>query len=107
MIKLMAALAIITKRSPVLTQIYVGNIPYGKTEEDLKALFEQYGPVASVKYINDRETGRFRGFGFVEMGDESEAKEAIKNLENHEYDGRNLRVNEARPKEPRAPRDTW
>lgn len=90
-----------------MTQIYVGNIPYSKTEEDLKSLFEQYGQVASVKYINDRETGRFRGFGFVEMNDANEAKEAIEALENYEYDGRALRVNEARPKQPRPPRDTW
>ena len=90
-----------------MTQIYVGNIPYSKTEEDLKELFEQYGRVTSVKYINNRETGRFRGFGFVEMNEDNEAKEAIENLENHEYDGRNLRVNEARPKDPRPPRDTW
>jgi RNA recognition motif-containing protein len=85
----------------------VGNIPYSKTEEDLKSLFAQYGQVTSVKYINDRETGRFRGFGFVEMSNDAEAKEAIEALENYEYDGRNLRVNEARPKTPRPPRDTW
>lgn len=90
-----------------MTQIYVGNIPYSKTEDDLKSLFEEYGQVTSVKYINDRETGRFRGFGFVEMSDDSEAKQAIEALENYEYDGRNLRVNEARPKAPRPPRDTW
>ncbi len=90
-----------------MTQIYVGNIPYSKTEEDLKGLFEQYGQVTSVKYINDRETGRFRGFGFVEMDNDGEAKTAIEALENYEYDGRNLRVNEARPKEARPPRDTW
>ncbi len=90
-----------------MTLIYVGNIPYSKTEEDLKELFGQYGRVASIKYINDRETGHFRGFGFVEMNEESEAEKAIENLENYEYDGRNLRVNEARPKEPRPPRDTW
>jgi RNA recognition motif-containing protein len=85
----------------------VGNIPYSKNEEELKSLFEQYGQVTSVKYINDRETGRFRGFGFVEMSDATEAKSAIEALENFEYDGRNLRVNEARPKQPRQPRDSW
>ena len=85
----------------------MGNIPYSKNEEELKALFEQYGQVTSVKYINDRETGRFRGFGFVEMSDDTEAKSAIEALENFEYDGRNLRVNEARPKQPRQPRDSW
>ena len=90
-----------------MTQIYVGNIPYSKTEEDIKDLFGQYGEVASVKYINDRETGRFRGFGFVEMSSAEEAKRAIENLENKEFDGRTLRVNEARPRQPRQPRDRW
>ncbi len=90
-----------------MTQIYVGNIPYSKSEQDLGELFSQYGKVTSVKFINDRETGRFRGFGFVEMPSDDEANQAIEKLENSSYDGRTLRVNVARPKQPRPPRDTW
>ncbi|MEA3372824.1 MAG: RNA-binding protein [Campylobacterota bacterium] len=90
-----------------MTQIYVGNIPFTQTEEELRRLFEQYGQVTSVNMINDRETGRQRGFGFVEMPNDDEADEAIKKLENYEIDGRHICVNEARPKEPRPPRDTW
>ena len=90
-----------------MTQIYVGNIPYSKTEQDLSELFSQFGEVTSVKFINDRETGRFRGFGFVEMPSATAAKSAIEKLENSDYDGRTLRVNEARPRQPRPPRDTW
>ncbi len=87
-----------------MNQIYVGNIPYSKSETDVKELFGQYGDVISVKFINDHESGRFRGFGFVEMESSEAVKEAITNLEGNEYDGRALRVNEARPKERRAPR---
>ena len=88
-------------------QIYVGNIPYSKTEEDLQDLFAQFGTVNSVKFVNDRETGRFRGFGFVEMADGPAADEAISDLEGKDFDGRTLRVNEARPRPARPPRDTW
>lgn len=88
-------------------QIYVGNIPYSKTEEDLQNLFAEFGEVNSVKFVNDRETGRFRGFGFVEMADGNCADEAISDLEGKEFDGRALRVNEARPRPARPPRDTW
>ncbi len=88
-------------------QIYVGNIPYSKTEEDLQDLFAQFGTVNSVKFVNDRETGRFRGFGFVEMADGPCADEAISGLEGKDFDGRTLRVNEARPRPARPPRDTW
>jgi RNA recognition motif-containing protein len=88
-------------------QIYVGNIPYSKTEEDLHDLFAQFGTVNSVKFVNDRETGRFRGFGFVEMADGPCADEAISDLEGKDFDGRTLRVNEARPRPARPPRDTW
>jgi RNA recognition motif-containing protein len=91
----------------IVTQIYVGNIPYSKTEEDLSELFGQFGEVSSVKFINDRETGRFRGFGFVEMPDAAAAKEAISNLEGNDFDGRTLRVNEARPRQSRPPRNNW
>jgi RNA recognition motif-containing protein len=91
----------------IVTQIYVGNIPYSKSEQDLNDLFSQFGEVSSVKFINDRDTGRFRGFGFVEMPSEDEAQKAIDKLENSDYDGRTLRVNVARPRQPRPPRDTW
>lgn len=94
-------------RSTLVTQIYVGNIPYGKNEDDLKDLFGQYGEVSSVKFINDKETGRFRGFGFVEMANKDEADKAITALEGNDFGGRTLRVNEARPRAPRPPRDRW
>jgi len=79
--------------------IYVGNINYQATEEDLKPLFSEYGEVLSVKIINDRETGRSKGFGFIEM--ESGAETAIEELDGKEFQGRRLRVNEARPRAPR------
>jgi len=80
--------------------IYVGNLSFSATEEEIQALFEQYGEVESVKLITDRETGRARGFGFVEM--ESGADEAIAALDGTEVGGRSLRVNEAKPREPRS-----
>lgn len=80
--------------------IYVGNINYQATEEDLKNVFSEYGEVTSVKIINDRETGRSKGFGFVEM--ESGAEKAIEELDGQEFQGRRLRVNEARPRAPRG-----
>ena len=79
--------------------IYVGNINYNATAEDLKPLFAEYGEVLSIKIINDRETGRSKGFGFVEM--ESGASAAIEELNGKEFQGRRLRVNEARPREKR------
>ncbi|MBD3809034.1 MAG: RNA-binding protein [Sulfuricurvum sp.] len=90
-----------------MTQIYVGNIPYSKNENDLKDLFRTYGEVSSVKFVNDKETGRFRGFGFVEMANKDEAEKAITALEGNDFGGRTLRVNEARPRAPRPPRDRW
>ena len=88
-------------------QIYVGNISYSKTEEDIQNLFEQYGEVVSVKFIKDRESGRFRGFGFVEMATPECAAEAISSLEGNKFDGRALRVNPAKERPPRPPRDSW
>jgi len=85
--------------------IYVGNIPFSATEEDLHSLFGQYGEVLSVKFVMDRETGRFRGFGFVEMDDAS-ALEAIEALNGKEVSGRALRVNEAQERQPR-PRSNY
>jgi len=78
--------------------IYVGNLPFSSTAADLEELFGQYGQVDSAAVINDRETGRSRGFGFVEMGNDDEARSAIEELDGHDMGGRNLRVNEARPR---------
>lgn len=83
--------------------IYVGNLSYNSTEDTLRAAFEEYGTVHSARVITDRETGRSRGFGFVEM-DNDAADAAIEALNGADLDGRALRVNEARPREPRQPR---
>ena len=78
--------------------IYVGNLPYTVVEEDLREIFEEYGEVASVKIINDKLTGRSKGFGFVEMDEDDEAKKAIEELNNADLSGRNIKVNESRPR---------
>jgi RNA recognition motif-containing protein len=78
--------------------IYVGNLPFGTSENQLRELFERYGPVESVRLITDRDTGRSRGFGFVRMAQKG-ASEAIEALNGTSLEGRNLRVNEARPRE--------
>lgn len=83
-------------------KIYVGNLSYDATEAELQELFGQYGDVVSVALITDRETGRPRGFGFVEMADDSSAREAIEKLNGQEIGGRSLTVNEARPRESRG-----
>ncbi|MBQ7618485.1 MAG: RNA-binding protein [Desulfovibrio sp.] len=80
--------------------IYVGNLPWSATEDQVRELFQAYGDVQSVKLISDRETGRARGFGFVEMEDEA-ADAAIAALENYSFGGRTLRVNEAKPRQSR------
>lgn len=87
-----------------MKQIYVGNLPYRSGEDEVRELFAQYGEVNSVKLITDRETGRPRGFGFVEMEDEGALK-AIEALDGKEFEGRTLRVNEARPRENRPRRE--
>lgn len=84
------------------TKLYVGNLSYGTTEEDLRALFTQAGTVASVDVIKDRDTGRSKGFAFVQMSSQSEAEQAIKLFNGYEMDGRALKVNAARPKEERG-----
>jgi RNA recognition motif-containing protein len=84
--------------------IYVGNIAFKATADDLRQLFEQYGTVKNITVITDRETGRSRGFGFVEMPNASEAKSAIEALHGTALLGRPLTVNEARPREPRPQR---
>ena len=81
--------------------IYVGNLSYGMSEEELRDAFAAYGDVASVKILSDRETGRSRGFGFVEMPNQSEGEAAITQLNGKDVGGRALRVNEARPRERR------
>jgi len=85
-------------------RIYVGNLPWSVDDDKLAELFEPYGEVASANVITDRETGRSRGFGFVEMYDDQAARSAISGLENHEVDGRTLTVNEARPRPDRGGR---
>ncbi|HSO49688.1 MAG TPA: RNA-binding protein [Acidimicrobiia bacterium] len=80
--------------------IYVGNLPFNTTAADLEGLFGEYGTVESAAIINDRETGRSRGFGFVEMPNDAGAK-AIQELDGADFNGRNLKVNEARPREER------
>src|SRR3954470_13156736 len=83
-------------------KIYVGNLSYNVTSSDLEQLFGQHGQVQSAEVIQDRESGRSKGFGFVEMGSDEEATAAINALNGAEHDGRNLTVNEAKPKEPRS-----
>ncbi|MFL2635113.1 MAG: RNA recognition motif domain-containing protein [Dehalococcoidia bacterium] len=83
-----------------MMNIYVGNIPFRSTNDDLQKVFEAHGEVISVFLPTDRQSGRPRGFGFVEMSDD-DGKKAIAELDGFEMDGRNLRVNEARPREER------
>ncbi|MBN1344129.1 MAG: RNA-binding protein [Phycisphaerae bacterium] len=81
-----------------MKSIYVGNLPYGITEEQLGELFASYGAVSRASIITDKMTGRSRGFGFVEMTDDGQAQAAIEGLNGTQVDGRSLTVNEARPK---------
>jgi RNA recognition motif-containing protein len=82
--------------------IYVGNLSYGMSEDELRDAFGAFGEVSSVKILMDRETGRSRGFGFVEMPNQSEAEKAIAQLNGQDVGGRALRINEARPREQRG-----
>lgn len=81
-------------------KLYVGNLPFRTTDADLSQMFASYGEVVSARVITDRETGRSRGFGFVEMSDGGAADEAIRALDGQDYGGRTLRVNEARERSP-------
>ncbi len=81
--------------------IYVGNLSYDTSEDDLRSAFEAYGEVDSAKIITDRDTGRSKGFGFVEMPDQGNGESAIEGLNSQDLNGRALRVNEARPRERR------
>lgn len=83
------------------TKLYCGNLPYGVRSAALQEIFAQYGTVVSAQVIEDRETGRSKGFGFVEMASSDEANAAINGLNGKEHDGRSLQVNEARPREDR------
>lgn len=83
-------------------KLYCGNLSYSVRSSDLEQLFSQYGNVVSAQVIEDRETGRSKGFGFVEMGSSEDAEAAINALNGHEHEGRSLNVNEARPREPRG-----
>jgi len=84
--------------------IYVGNLPYSAVDKDLEELFAEFGSVTQSTVITDRDTGRSKGFGFVEMAEENEGQEAIKQLDGKELDGRNIRVNVAKPREDRPRR---
>lgn len=84
--------------------IYVGNLDYNLQEDELGEIFAEYGEVVSVKIVKDRETGRAKGFGFVEMANESEGDKAVEELDGAEVNGRNIKVNKARPRPERAER---
>lgn len=86
------------------TNLYVGNLPYDLTNDELSEYFAQVGTVVSATVITDRNTGRSKGFGFVEMSSEAESKKAIDELNGKDFKGRPLRINEARPREDRGPR---
>ena len=92
----------VVSRVSFVTNIYVGNLAFTATDEDLRSAFEQFGEVTSVNIIMDRETGRSRGFAFVEMADGEHAKAAIEDLDGAAISGRNVTVNEARPRAPRG-----
>ncbi len=81
------------------TKLYVGGLPYSTSEGELEELFASYGQIESVRIITDRMTGRSRGFGFVEMSSEDECQQAIDALNGKDFNGRNLTVNKARPRE--------
>ena len=84
--------------------IYVGNLPYSVTDDDLKEAFGEFGEVSSVTLISDKFSGQSKGFGFVEMPNNSEADAAIKGLNETPFKGRNIKVNQAKPREDRPPR---
>jgi len=88
----------------VAKKLYVGNLSYGTTDSDLRSMFEAFGSVESAQVIMDRDSGRSKGFAFVEMGSDQEAQAAINGLNGKEVDGRALTVNEARPREDRGGR---
>ena len=95
----------LTKRTKLGMNIYVGNLPYSTTPDDLREVFAAFGEVAAARIVNDRETGRAKGFGFVEMPNNDEANKAIEALNGNDIGGRKAVVNEARPREPRQFRE--
>ena len=90
-----------------MKKIYVGNLSFNSNDRDLSAMVTQFGEVTSASVVMDRETGRSRGFGFVEMSDDNAAMQAIQGVNGKELDGRELNVNEARPREPRSGGSRW
>lgn len=88
-------------------KLYVGNLSFQTQESDLREHFNQFGEVVSASIVSDRDTGRSRGFGFVEMGTEDEGRAAQNALDGQELDGRQLKVNEAKPRENSRPRDRY
>jgi cold-inducible RNA-binding protein len=84
------------------TKLYVGNLPYDTSESDLQTLFEGAGAVSTINIVRDRATGQARGFAFVEMSDAEGARKAISELDRHQFGGRSLTVNEAKPMAPRS-----
>ncbi len=89
-----------------MKNIYVGNLPFSANDDEVKGLFEAYGTVKSVNLITDRDTGRLRGFGFVEMED-ADASKAIESLDGQDFGGRSLKVNEAKEREERPRKRDW
>jgi len=87
--------------------IYVGNLSYDTQDADLEGAFAEFGQVAEARVISDRDTGRSRGFGFVEMPDDAEARAAMERLNGADLQGRTLTVNEARPRQDRGPRRSY
>jgi RNA recognition motif-containing protein len=87
-----------------MKRLYVGNLSFHTTEDQLRSLFANYGQIDSVSLVTDRNTGQSRGFAFVEVADDAAAQKAIDELNGRDVDGRNLTVNEARPREERGPR---
>jgi RNA recognition motif-containing protein len=87
--------------------LYVGNLSFSTTEKELETVFSEFGTVDSIRVINDRDTGRSKGFAFVEMNNNQEAKAAMADINDKEIDGRNLKVNEAKPREDRFSRNKF
>jgi len=92
------------EESPMGNKLYVGNLPYTVRDEDLQQSFSEFGSVSSAKVMMERDTGRSKGFGFVEMGSDAEAQAAISGMNGQSLGGRSITVNEARPMEARPPR---
>ena len=90
-----------------MKNLYVGNLSFRMNDDELRQAFEQFGEVQSAKIIMDRDTGRSRGFGFVEMTNDNEALEAIQKMDGQDLEGRNVTVNEAKPREERPRRSGW